>query len=157
RSNTWLGRRARAVREWALERRYGRSGLPRLVNGLPFRVLPRYRWYFDRSYDAPVAAYLRDRVRAGMTCVSVGANLGLYPRQCAAWSAPDGFIHAFEPNAATVEVLRTHIAMNGLTDRVHIHPLALSDRPGTAQLHATGVDGMSRLGSPNPLLQHTHM
>ena len=154
-SRTRLGRRVRATREWSLNRWYGNAGLPRTVNGIRLRVLPRYRWYFQPEYDAPVAAYLRRRVRPGMICVSIGANLGMYPLQLAAWSGPKGIIYAFEPNPVTVEALIAHVRMNDLAERVRIVPVALGDRSGTATFYATGVDGMSRLGNPNPALRET--
>jgi FkbM family methyltransferase len=151
-NGTWVGRRLRAIRSGALSLLYGRSGLARTVNGILLRVLPRYRWYFQESFDAPVAAYLRERVRPGMTCVSVGANIGLYPLQFAHWSGPSGVIHAFEPNPETATVLRAHVRLNGLDGRVRVSGMAVGARSGTATFLAAGVDGMSRLGVANPLL-----
>src|SRR5829696_4965444 len=42
--------------------------------------------------------------------------------------------------------------MNHLTDRVEVVELAVSNVAGTATFHLAGVDGMSRLGEPNPEL-----
>ncbi len=150
--DSWLVRRLRPVREWQLRVRYGSSGMPRAVNGVPFRVSPEHRWYFAPEYDAPVANYFRARVEAGAVCVSVGANLGVYPLQFAHWSAPSGPVFAFEPNPSTAAALRRHVAMNRLTERVRVLEQAVSETPGQAEFHAAGVDGMSRLGEPNPEL-----
>lgn len=147
--DSWVVRRLRPAREWALDLAYGRAGLPRTVNGVPVRVLPRHRWYFVPEYDAPVAEYLRPRVRPGAVCVSVGANLGVYPLQFAHWSGPAGRVYAFEPNPQAAAALRRHVAMNGLAGRARVVERAVADRPGTAVLHAAGTNGMSRLGEPN--------
>lgn len=151
----WLVRRLRPLRERWLRRRYGRMGMPRVVNDIEMRVLPEYRWYFSPQYDAPVAAYLRSRVQAGSVCLSVGANIGMYPLQFSAWSAPTGRVYAFEPNPATADVLRRHIEINQLSRRIEVVESAVSDCIGTGEFHAAGTDGMSRLGSANPELGGT--
>jgi FkbM family methyltransferase len=150
--DSWLVRRLRPAREWSLNAVFGRRGLSRSVNGVPVRVLPRYRSYFAPDYDAPVAAFLSQRVRSGDCCISVGANLGIYPLQLASWAAPGGRVVAFEPNPDTAHFLRLHVKMNGLDDRVRVVQRAVADGHGTATFHAAGVDGMSRLGEPNPLI-----
>ncbi len=147
---SWAVRRLRPLREAVLRAVYARRGLPRTVNGITIRVAPEHRWYFAPQYDAPVAEYFRPRVRPGSACLSIGANLGVYPLKFAHWSAPGGVVYAFEPNPNTAAALRRHVAMNGLADRVEVLERAVSDRPGTATFHAAGVEGMSRLGEPNP-------
>jgi FkbM family methyltransferase len=150
--DSWLVRRLRPLREVALAGVYGRRGMTRCVNGASLRVLPQYRWYFAPDYDAPVARFLHDRVGPGAVCLSVGANLGVYPLQFAHWSGPTGKVFAFEPNPQTAAVLRRHVALNGLDDRVRVIERAVAECPGQATFHAAGVDGMSRLGAPNPEL-----
>jgi len=145
-------RRLQPLREWLLARAYGRCGLARTVNGVTMRVLPAHRWYFRPDYDAPVAAFFQKRARPGDVCFSVGANIGVYPLQFAAWSGPSGRVVAFEPNPKTADVLRRHVRINGLDDRIAVVAKAVAERPGMATFHASGVDGMSRLGEPNPLL-----
>jgi FkbM family methyltransferase len=136
----------------ALELWYGRTGVPRVVNGVRLQVLPRFRWYFAETYDAHVVEALQRAVRPGAICLSVGANLGVYPLQFASWTAPNGRVIAFEPNPTTAAFLRRHVAMNGFADRVEVVETAVSDRRGAATFFAAGTDGMSRLGAPNPLL-----
>jgi FkbM family methyltransferase len=131
---------------------YGHKGLPRSVNGVPLRVLPQHRWYFAPQYDAPVAAFFRARLRPGDVSINVGANLGVYALQFAKWTAPGGRVFAFEPNPDTARVLQTHIHMNRLEQWVSVVQRAVADQPGTATFHVAGLDGMSRLGVPNPLV-----
>lgn len=146
---------AREIIESLLEAVYGRKGIPRTVNGLAMRVHPRVRYRFLVDYDAPVADVLRGVIRPGMTCLNVGANVGIFAMQMAAWSAPDGEVYAFEPNPDTAALLRKHIEMNHLTSRVHVVQEATAAESGTMDFYASGTDGMSRLGSPNPLLAET--
>jgi FkbM family methyltransferase len=148
--DSWLMRCLRPAYGRLLNAAYGRRGLRRCVNGVPLRVLPQYRWYFSAEYDAPVAAFFRARLQPGDVCVSVGANLGVYPLQFAAWSAPGGHVVAFEPNPDSSRLLRRHVSLNGLDDRVRVVQKAVAERPGTATFYAAGPDGMSRLGAPNP-------
>jgi FkbM family methyltransferase len=86
----------------------------------------------------------------GATCLSVGANLGVYPLQFAHWAGAGGRVYAFEPNPATAAVLRRHVDLNGFSERIRIVERAVSNLPGEATFHAAGVDGMSRLGASNP-------
>jgi FkbM family methyltransferase len=147
-----LSRAVRGPYGWVLERVGGRAGIARTVNGVPVRVLPRYRQFFTLDYDAPVAAFLRDRVKPGAVCLNIGANTGVYTLQLAHWSAPTGRVYAFEPNPETAAVLRRHVELNRLADRVEVVPVAVGREAGTAPFYAAGADGMSRLGRTNPAL-----
>jgi len=94
-------------------------------------------------------------VGPGNVCFDVGANIGVYVLQFAHWSMPDGKVIAFEPNPATQRILRKHISINQLENRVVVVPSAVGATEGTAKFFFSGVDGMSRLGSPNRLIADT--
>ncbi|MEJ7810656.1 MAG: FkbM family methyltransferase [Gemmatimonadaceae bacterium] len=149
---SWVISRARpayeAVLHWAS---FGR-GIRWAINGVTYRIDPHHRHRLGESYDAPVATFLRDRVRPGATCIDVGANVGVYVLQFAHWSGPSGRVIAFEPNPVARAVLERHVALNGLTRRVEIVGAAVSAAPGDATLYAAGAEGMSRLGAPNEAL-----
>ncbi|MGB5037522.1 MAG: FkbM family methyltransferase [Blastocatellia bacterium] len=146
---------ARELIESLLEAAYGRKGITRRVNGLEMRVHPRVRDRFIVDYDAPVADCLRGVIRPGMTCLNVGANVGIFAIQMAAWCGPDGRVIAFEPNPDTAALLRRHIEMNNLGSRIRVVQAATAAESGMMDFYAAGTDGMSRLGSPNPLLAAT--
>jgi FkbM family methyltransferase len=139
----------RPVYESLLDWSSGGAGIPWEINGETYRVDPHYRHRLGQHYDAPVAAFLRERVRQGSLCLDVGANVGVYVLQFARWSGPTGRIFAFEPNPGARSVLRKHVQMNGLTERVEIVEAAVGAFNGEAVLYAKGADGMSRLGAPN--------
>jgi FkbM family methyltransferase len=126
-------------------------GYPADINGQVFRIDPRFRWAINAERERGVADYLAARVKPGQCCFDIGANIGVYVLQCSRWSAPDGRIVAFEPNPATLEVLRTHVRMNRLEPRVTIVPMAVGASPGTARLFDTEPgSGLSRLGGAHP-------
>lgn len=67
----------------------------------------------------------------------VGANIGLYSvyaakkRNCRVW--------AFEPSVFNLELLARNIFANGLTEKVCIVPVALSDRLEFSKMHLTST------------------
>jgi FkbM family methyltransferase len=129
----------------------GGRGYPAEINGSLFRIDPRFRWAVWHRHERTVADYLSARVTAGQCCFDVGANIGLYVLQFARWAAPSGRVVAFEPNPATLEVLRAHVRMNGLEDRVTIVPMAAGAAAGDAQLYDTSPgSGLSRIGGAHP-------
>lgn len=144
-----LVRRARPAYESFLEWSGGGKGIRWPINGVTYRIDPHHRHRLGQDYDAPVAAFLRERVRPGAVCVDVGANVGVYVLQFAHWSGPTGRVVAFEPNPGARAVLRKHVEMNGLDERVTVVPAAVGARSGEAVLYAADADGMSRLGEPN--------
>jgi FkbM family methyltransferase len=129
-----------------------RDGIPWAINGVPCRIDPRQRQRMSRDYDRPVAEFLRPRVRPGAVCLDVGANVGVYVLQFAAWAGPTGRVVAFEPNPEACAVLARHVRYNRLDERVRFESLAVGAAPGKAILHAAGADGMSRLIEPNAAL-----
>jgi FkbM family methyltransferase len=130
------------------------QGIPWPINGVYFRVDPRYRRQLGHSYDPKVAEFLRNRLKPGSVCLNVGANVGVYALQFANWAGPTGRVIAFEPNPEARSVLLKHLRLNSMTDRVSVVPAAVGGCAGEAVLFAAGADGMSRLGDPNPAIAH---
>jgi FkbM family methyltransferase len=149
---SWLIRRVRPAYESFLDWSSGGRGIAWEINGVSYRIDPRQRHRLGQNYDAPVAAFLRERVRPGAVCIDVGANVGVYVMQFAHWSRPDGRVIAFEPNPAARTLLDRHVTLNGLRERVTVVPAAVGAQSGTATLYAADADGMSRLAAPNAAL-----
>ena len=155
----WIGRESRLIRrlrpayEATLDTLARGRGIPWTINGVTYRVDPRQRHRLAPDYDAPVAAFFRERVKPGAVCLDVGANVGVYVLQFGRWSSPGGQVIAFEPNPHARAILRRHVAMNDLTERVRIVAAAVGEAAGEQVLYAGGADGMSRLGEPNRALQ----
>jgi FkbM family methyltransferase len=146
---SWLIKRMRPAYESLLEWSGRGRGAAWTINGVEYRVDPHHRHRLGRDYDAPVATFLRERVKPGAVCLDVGANVGVYVLQFARWSAPAGRVVAFEPNPGARAVLEKHVRFNDLAGRVTIVPVAVSAGAGSAVLYAADADGMSRLGEPN--------
>lgn len=149
---SWLVRRLRPAYESFLDVSTQGNGIPWNINGVTYRVDPHYRHQLGQNYDAPVAAFLRERVKPGALCIDVGANVGVYVLQFAHWSGPTGRVVAFEPNPGARVVLENQVRMNGLTERVRIVAAAVGEASGEDVLYAAEADGMSRLGEPNKAL-----
>ena len=146
-------RMLRPVYEHTLLALSGGRGIAWTINGEEYRIDPRRRRQLAHDYDAPVATYLRSRIRPGDLCYNVGANVGVYILQLARWAGPGGQVVAFEPNPHARQVLDRHIRWNALASRVNVVPAAVSDTPGHAELFADGADGMARLGAKNRHLE----
>jgi len=153
--NSALIRGIRPMYESILMSLHEGKGIPWQVNGVEYRVDAKERPRFAHNYEAQTAEFLAKRIKPGMTCFDVGANVGAYVLQLAHWSGPSGKIVAFEPNTGAREVLARHIAWNGTADRVTVVPSAISSSPGESVLYAEGADGMSRLAEANRGLRST--
>ena len=149
---SWLIRRIRPAYKSLLVWSGGPQGIPWVINGVTYRIDPRQYHQLALDHEAPVAAFLREKVKPGAVCFDVGANVGAYVMQFAHWCGPTGTVIAFEPNPSAREILWRHIQWNGLTERVRIVPAAVGATAGEAILYAADADGMSRLGAPNVLI-----
>lgn len=150
--NSWLGRAARPASEQLLRWNTRDSGLAWEINGIPCRIDPDCRSVMHPMYDAPVAAYLRSRVKPGAVCFDVGANVGVWVIQFAHYVGASGRVVAFEPNPGARALLEKHVSLNRLEAQVTVVPAAVSAVAGEATLFAAAADGMSRLAEPNPAL-----
>ena len=140
-------------RHW-LRLRFGSRGLTRYVNGTRLQIHPDYRWYFAATHDKEVAEYFRSRIVPGSNCLSVGANIGIYPLQMASWIGEKGKVFAFEPNPNSANAMRQHIQLNHLESRIEVFETAVSNETGKVTFSVAGTDGMSRIGSANPLIEN---
>lgn len=159
-----LGRESRLVRglrpayERLLDAWTGGRGFLVTLNGSEsFFVDPRHRAHYGGAYEPEVCAFYRGRMRPGATTLNVGAHVGIYAACFAQWSKPDGRVFAFEPNPETRRILEALVVRNGLGSRIEIVPRAVGGQVGEATFFAgEGATGTSRLGAPNPEMQHAH-
>jgi len=83
-------------------------------------------------------------VRAGDTCIDVGANVGLVSLELSRLVGPAGCVLAFEPEPTTFRILTANLARNGL-GHVRGFNMAVSDQAGSATLELPA--GRSEYGS----------
>ena len=121
--------------------------------GSELRLNPYY--YMDRTiiafgqHERQVHRLLAARLRPGMVCFDVGANIGELTLHMARRVAPAGHVHAFEPAPLLLPRLRAHVARNPAGAAVTVHPVALCDREGSVEMAtapaAVGNQGMASL------------
>jgi len=68
----------------------------------------------------------------------IGANVGLY--SCYAAKVRNCQVFAFEPSVFNLELLARNIYLNGLTDKIAIIPLPLSDHQAFSTLNMTSME-----------------
>ncbi|MBI5623647.1 MAG: FkbM family methyltransferase [Elusimicrobia bacterium] len=83
--------------------------------------------------DTAEKRYLAETVRPGMTCLDIGANIGIYTLYLARLAGPSGRVIAFEPEPENFALLRKNIIANRYGN-VECVPKAVSDRAGSASL-----------------------
>jgi len=107
----------------------------RMHVGAPWDQVAALLWTEHASrYEPPVSALVVALARRSARVAIVGANTGFY---CVALGVADTTtrIDAVEPWPPAVERLRANLALNGLTDRVVVWPVAAGEREGTLPLH----------------------
>lgn len=107
-------------------------------------------WTFVEGFaQASYVRFSRMLIRPGDTVLDVGANIGLWVMGAARLAGPEGRIHAFEPVVENFERLTSNLALNNI-NWVRCHPLALSDKNGSAVFYGASNNN-SGMGS---LAQH---
>jgi FkbM family methyltransferase len=83
-----------------------------------------------KVYEEKFLEYIREQQREGVY-VDIGAHLGTHT----VWFAvlcPSTRVHAFEPIARNVDMVRRNVVANGLENKVTVHHVGLSDTAGQA-------------------------
>ena len=97
----------------------------------------------DRTpYEQEMLEDIRDRVSPGSLVLDIGANIGNHTLYLAAVAGCR--VESFEPNPELCAALRESIALNDLSDRVHLHETGLGRAAGTARF---GVNTPNNLGA----------
>ena len=84
------------------------------------------------TYELAVARRVTELLRPGMTFFDIGANAGYYTLLAAQYVGDHGHVVAFEPVPRAVSILRRHVNLNRLTDRVTVVDAAVGAQSGTA-------------------------
>ena len=93
----------------------------------PYVLLEQEDWFEDEIH------FVRRMLKAGMRCLDVGANYGVFSLGCARQVGPEGRVWSFEPTARTADFLSASIRENGF-ENVSLMRVALSSVSGTAKL-----------------------
>jgi FkbM family methyltransferase len=79
-----------------------------------------------------------DTFPLGSVVWDIGANIGLY--SCYAAKMRDCKVYAFEPSVFNLDLLARNIFLNGLTEKVVMVPLPLSDKLAINRLKMTNTE-----------------
>jgi FkbM family methyltransferase len=124
----------------------GRRGIERIINGTDLLlVMPQYR-HVAETYEPEVWTHLMTRLRPDDTIADVGAFIGLYTVAVAKRLARGGKVIACEPDPNNAAVLKDHVALNRVVDRVEIIEAVVSDRIGEV-LFQSGEESQSRVSA----------
>jgi FkbM family methyltransferase len=95
--------------------------VPSSLDAITTYVILEQETWFEKE-----TAFVARWLRPGMTCIDIGANLGVYSLPIARLVGPEGQVFAYEPAAETCRLLAISKAKNG-ADNLHIIAAALSD------------------------------
>ncbi len=113
-------------------------------------ITAQLTWAWKRRGDqADSLAVVDALVSRGDAALDIGANWGLYTARLARLVGEAGQVDAFEPHPDHTRTLRSLARRRA---HVAVHFVALSDAPGSAELHVPVVDGrrVTALGSLAP-------
>lgn len=89
-------------------------------------------------YEPEIWRLLLDQLRPDDIFVDVGANVGLYSI-AGARRVPDGRVWAVEADPQNAALLRRHVDLNGVADRVTVIEAAAGDGEGDVAFSALGI------------------
>lgn len=105
------------------------------------------------AWEPALTAYLRWRLRPGMTVIDVGAHVGWFTLVASRAVGPAGRVLALEPDPANLALLRHNVTRNDLSN-VEVVGAAAGAARGSGRLHRAGRNtGDHRLhpaGEPRP-------
>jgi FkbM family methyltransferase len=92
---------------------------------------PLFRGLATRVFEKDVVAYVSSVLKAGMTVVDLGANIGYYTLLASRLVGPSGVVYAFEPDPPMFAYLTRNVATNRCGNVITVNA-AVTDRSGTA-------------------------
>jgi FkbM family methyltransferase len=132
------GRMARHGIKWAY--RLCERGQPircKIAPGLTVELLPEGELaqflFFGPLFEQTELRLIAALLKPDMTFIDAGANVGLYSVLAARRVGSNGTVWAFEPSAATFDLLRRNLTLNQVNN-VAAEQLALSDAEGEISL-----------------------
>lgn len=100
-----------------------------------FRMYVTPDCYHSYSNFEPLSSYFVLRLyRQSGIFIDIGAHYGYYSSLIGTYNKK-AEIHAFEPTPSTFSILQKNVALCGITDRVSLHRIALSDRNTTVKMY----------------------
>jgi FkbM family methyltransferase len=89
----------------------------------------------DGSWEPHVTRALTTLVKAGMTVIEIGANVGYFTTLLGRLVGGQGCVRAFEANPAVFDLLAENIDINGLVPFVRAEPMLVCDTCGEREIN----------------------
>jgi len=102
------------------------------------------------SYELPKQRAIWAAIRPGDIVFDIGANVGFYTLLAARGVGSGGRVVAFEPEPKNVELLRSHVRINRLSN-VEVIPAAVSRDTGPARFQRGGSGATGALSTSGEL------
>ena len=128
---------AKSIIYGAIDLSTGGRGVPRRINGEPFRFPARWSRYYESGYERSTFDFLRANCAPGSTALDIGAHIGLFSVVMARLVGPTGRVFGFEPTPFTRKVLEQTVRLNGCEGIVSIRDEAVSKTSGTTTFYDT--------------------
>ena len=109
------------------------------IAGLSFTLsctnwITHFRWYLFKTKEPETIYFLDNYLKEGDVFFDIGANVGvfsIYPAK----RFNDIQIYSFEPEVSNLAYLKENIIENGITEKVTIYGLGISNSVGLSKLH----------------------
>jgi len=99
---------------------------------------------------------LQKELKKGMTVVDIGANMGYYALMEASIVGENGKVYAIEPLPVNFEILNKNIKVNGYSDIVETHRMAISNKKDVLKFYVSDGFNLCTL-DPYASKQHPGM
>lgn len=106
------------------------SGVGVKINGFSLRMPAYYYRLFPSDYEKENFKFFKTVARKGMTCMDIGAHIGLYSVFMS--KEGGGKVFGFEPTPSSRAVLQKMVALNNCENSITVVPAAVSDKSGKA-------------------------
>lgn len=95
------------------------------------------------------SAVFNSVIKPGMVVIDVGGNIGQYTLLAAKRVGASGCVHVFEPSFENCEIIRRNVELNGFSDRVVLHKMALASEVKVGELVLTEDGGSNYITTVN--------
>jgi FkbM family methyltransferase len=114
------------IRDTFFRVRHGFQGVPRQLGEYSIRLDESLRRW-DLEAEAIARQVFQTSLQPGDVVLDIGANFGLHTLYAAQRVGVTGHVFAFEPVPSNLSLLRRHVALNQMGDRISVVPTALSN------------------------------
>jgi FkbM family methyltransferase len=114
------------------------------VEGISFNLsctnwITHFRWYLFHGKEPEVRYFIDEYLKDDDVFFDIGANVGVFSIY-AAMRKPGLSVYCFEPEVSNMYTLKENIIHNGLTDRVKINCMGISDKIGYTLFHLSSFE-----------------